>query len=206
MCPARVGLVPRPGRRDQDASCSRNSPPVSRSIDIPYRRRQGPARSDRCRDPKRLVELRRWCCLDGRSPRDLRAIVLTDAHADHAGFAERARFQIGSKVWVHKSDLAVAKGAKQAKDEGKLGSYLRYLEAWKSLFGLVAHGGATIAPVLEASSFVDGQVLELPGSPQVVHMPGLTAGMAALFREDRGARFTGDALVTRNPQTGRMGP
>jgi glyoxylase-like metal-dependent hydrolase (beta-lactamase superfamily II) len=108
----------------------------------------------------------------GRPPHDLRAIVLTHAHADHTGLAEWARSEIGSKVWVHESDLVVAKGAKQAKNEGKLGSYLGYLEARTSLFGLVAHEGATIVPVLEASSFVDGQVLELPGSPHVVHMPG----------------------------------
>ena len=40
----------------------------------------------------------------------------------------------------------------------------------------------------------------------MVHLPGRTPGMSALFLEDRGVVLTGDALVTRNPLTGRRGP
>ena len=64
----------------------------------------------------------------------------------------------------------------------------------------------SIVPIREVSSFADGEVLDVPGRPRVVHSPGHTAGSAALHLESRGVLFSGDALVTRNPMTGRVGP
>jgi glyoxylase-like metal-dependent hydrolase (beta-lactamase superfamily II) len=56
------------------------------------------------------------------------------------------------------------------------------------------------------SAFADGEVLDLPGRPRVVHAPGHTAGSAALLLTDRRVLLTGDVLATRNPLTGRAGP
>ncbi|MGA8604652.1 MAG: MBL fold metallo-hydrolase [Thermoplasmata archaeon] len=142
----------------------------------------------------------------GRTPRDLTAVLLTHAHSDHTGFAERARSEVNAAVWVHGADAPVAKGAKQGKNEARLRPYLRYAEAWRTLFGLLGHGGVNIVPILEVSSFSDGQTIEVPGRPQAVHVPGHTPGMAAVFLPQRRVLFTGDALVTRNPLTGRRGP
>ena len=142
----------------------------------------------------------------GFSPASLTAILLTHAHSDHTGFAERARSEWKTPVWVHEADRGPATTGRAGKQEAGLGRYLRYLEAWRTLFGLLAHGGARIAPVHVVSSFEDGQQLDLPGRPKVIHLPGHTPGMAALHSESLGALFTGDALVTRNPLTGRIGP
>ncbi|MGA8603669.1 MAG: MBL fold metallo-hydrolase [Thermoplasmata archaeon] len=142
----------------------------------------------------------------GRTPRDLAAILITHAHSDHTGFAERARSEVNAAVWVDGADALVAKGAKQGKNEAPLGPYLRHAEAWRTLFGLLGHGGVNIVPILEVSSFSDGQTIEVPGHPQAVHVPGHTPGMAALVLPQRRILFTGDALVTRNPLTGRRGP
>lgn len=64
-------------------------------------------------------------------------------------------------------------------------------------------------PVAQLDKFADGEVLDVPGSPRVVHAPGHTAGSCALFLEDRSLLFSGDALVTldlaRGPR-GRAGP
>ncbi|HXQ79511.1 MAG TPA: MBL fold metallo-hydrolase [Thermoplasmata archaeon] len=142
----------------------------------------------------------------GRAPGDLKAILLTHAHSDHTGFAERGRSQARGTVWIHEADVAVAKGGIQGKNEAGLSPYLRYAEAWRTLFGLLLHGGVSIVPILEVSAFSDGQVLDVPGNPKVVHMPGHTPGMAALLFEKHKALFTGDGLVTRNPLTGRRRP
>src|SRR5215472_15913652 len=40
----------------------------------------------------------------GRSVRDVRAVLLTHAHLDHAGLAERIRREAGATVWVHELD------------------------------------------------------------------------------------------------------
>jgi glyoxylase-like metal-dependent hydrolase (beta-lactamase superfamily II) len=71
---------------------------------------------------------------------------------------------------------------------------------------LVRHGGSRIVPILDLSTFEDRERLDAPGSPRVIHVPGHTPGMSAVFLEDRRTLLTGDAIVTRNPLTGRLGP
>jgi glyoxylase-like metal-dependent hydrolase (beta-lactamase superfamily II) len=34
----------------------------------------------------------------------LEAVLLTHAHSDHTGFAERARAESGARVWTHRAD------------------------------------------------------------------------------------------------------
>jgi glyoxylase-like metal-dependent hydrolase (beta-lactamase superfamily II) len=60
-------------------------------------------------------------------------------------------------------------------------------------------------PVTVLSTFDDGENLDVPGHPQVVHVPGHTAGSCALFLPDRGVLAAGDALCTHNVLTGRRG-
>jgi glyoxylase-like metal-dependent hydrolase (beta-lactamase superfamily II) len=68
-------------------------------------------------------------------------------------------------------------------------------------------GGATrTLPVVEATVFVDEEVLDLPGRPRVIHVPGHTAGHAAIIFEDRQALFVGDALATMDIESGESGP
>ena len=56
-----------------------------------------------------------WKSLDsalddlGRSRHDLRALVLTHAHFDHIGFAERARRELGLPVHVHTNDVPLTR-------------------------------------------------------------------------------------------------
>jgi hypothetical protein len=73
----------------------------------------------------------------------------------------------------------------------------------------LAKGITGTPPVAELDKLADGEVLDVPGSPRVVHAPGHTAGSCALFVEDRSILFSGDALVTldvaRGPH-GRAGP
>lgn len=47
-------------------------------------------------------------------------------------------------------------------------------------------GGTKIIPVREVSGFSDGQPLDVPGKPRVVHAPGHTDGSAAILLKDRG--------------------
>jgi glyoxylase-like metal-dependent hydrolase (beta-lactamase superfamily II) len=142
----------------------------------------------------------------GRSLADLEAVLLTHAHSDHTGFAERARTQAGTTVRIHEHDAEAARTGASGKNEAGLGRYLLRLEAYRTLFGLLRRRGLKIVPVREVSTFSDGETLEVPGSPRVVHAPGHTLGSSAILLEGRRVLVTGDALSTRNPLTGRTGP
>jgi glyoxylase-like metal-dependent hydrolase (beta-lactamase superfamily II) len=76
----------------------------------------------------------------------------------------------------------------------------------RTVLVLGMRGGTKIIPIREVSGFSDGDVLDVPGSPRVVHAPGHTGGSAAILLEDRGVLFTGDVLCTHNAFTGRVGP
>ena len=141
----------------------------------------------------------------GRRLDNLDAVVLTHAHPDHVGFAERARREGPTSVWVHEDDAAVAQGAKLGKGDASLAKYLARTEFYRTFVSLSRGKATKIIPVVEVSTFADDEVLDVPGKPRAVHIPGHTPGNAVLFLESRRALLTGDTLVTRNPLTGRIG-
>jgi glyoxylase-like metal-dependent hydrolase (beta-lactamase superfamily II) len=142
----------------------------------------------------------------GRRLDDLDAVVLTHAHPDHVGFAERARREGPASVWVHNDDAAVAQGAKPGKNDAALARYVARTEFYRTFISLSRRKGAKIIPVVEVSSFADNDVLDVPGKPRAVHTPGHTPGNAALHFADQDTLISGDTLITHNPLTGRTGP
>jgi glyoxylase-like metal-dependent hydrolase (beta-lactamase superfamily II) len=136
----------------------------------------------------------------------LDAVLLTHAHADHTGFAERARTTGSATVWVHRDDEGTARTGDVGPRDGKVWSYLLKPEFYRTAVSLARRGGAKVVPIVQVSTFGDGDVVDVPGTPRVVHAPGHTAGSCALFFEGRRTLLSGDVVVTRNPLTGRVGP
>jgi glyoxylase-like metal-dependent hydrolase (beta-lactamase superfamily II) len=154
--------------------------------------------------PGHWRELDKELMLLGRSLDDVRGIVLTHGDTDHIGFAERLRAQNGVSVHVHELDAARARGEIKKPNAGwgpiKVRPLLGFL--WYS----ARHGGLRIPPVREVVTFTDGAVLELPGSPRIIHIPGHTPGSAAVHVAAADALFVGDAMTTGNVLTGELGP
>ena len=139
----------------------------------------------------------------GRSLADIRGVVLTHGDTDHIGFAERLRRDHGVPVFVHGADAARARGEikpKPAWGRVKLGPVTRFL--WYAS----RKGGLRTTYLTEVTTVDDGQVLDLPGRPRVVGMPGHSPGSIAVHSAVADAVFVGDALTTRHVLTGRPGP
>jgi len=112
----------------------------------------------------------------------------------------------GPRAYGSKDDAAVAQGAKLGKSEAGLARYLARTEFYRTMISLSRRKGTKIIPVVEVSTFADNEVLDVPGKPRAVHIPGHTPGNAVLHFEDRLAVISGDTLITHNPLTGRTGP
>ncbi len=138
----------------------------------------------------------------GRSLEDVRAVVLTHAHIDHIGFAERIRTERGVPIRVHELDALRAKG--QVPGPKSLGRF-KLAPLLGFLVFAIRNGMLRVPPILDVATFGDGATLDVPGAPRVIHVPGHTEGSAALHFAKHDAICVGDALVTRNVITGANG-
>ncbi|HEV7302521.1 MAG TPA: MBL fold metallo-hydrolase [Tepidisphaeraceae bacterium] len=142
----------------------------------------------------------------GRSLSDIKAIVLTHAHFDHVGFAERARTKLGIPVYAHEEERPITKHPLSYEHEKS-----RLYYAWRpacsaAMASFVWWGMLSSEPIKSINAYKDGDTLSVPGRPQVVFSPGHTIGHSALFLSDRNVLFAGDAFVLLDPYTGRTGP
>ena len=139
----------------------------------------------------------------GRSLDDVRGVVLTHGDTDHLGFAERLRVERGVPVHVHVADASRARGEEKA--HASFGSWRPGATA--RFFAYAAtHGGFRTRYVREVREVADGDVLDLPGSPRIVGLPGHSPGSVAVHFPALDAVLVGDALTTRDVLTGRTGP
>jgi glyoxylase-like metal-dependent hydrolase (beta-lactamase superfamily II) len=143
----------------------------------------------------------------GRSTDDLRALVLTHAHFDHVGFAERARAELGLPVYVHENDVPLTQHPWRYDRERPRALYFAtQVQALPNVARFVRDRAFWPTPVKEVVRFGDAGTLPVPGAPRIIPTPGHTHGHCSLHFPDRDAVIVGDALVTLDPYTNRKGP
>lgn len=140
----------------------------------------------------------------GKSLDDVRALVLTHGDSDHIGFAAQLYREKGIAAYLHPADDSRArlevKKPRSSWGPVKAGPLAGFL--WYS----AREGGLRARPVGELRPAEDGQVLDVPGSPRIIHVPGHTPGSVAVHVPAADALFLGDTMTTRNVLTGATGP
>ncbi|MEU1199930.1 MBL fold metallo-hydrolase [Streptomyces sp. NPDC005813] len=143
----------------------------------------------------------------GLAPDAVTAILVTHAHNDHIGSAERLRLTHGVPVVMHHEEVPHAR--RDYLDQVSVAQVLA--QAWRpgvvpwAVHALRA-GGTAHVPVRVAQTFPDTGPLDLPGAPVPIHTPGHTEGHCAYHLPGSGILVTGDALVTAHPTSRLSGP
>lgn len=157
--------------------------------------------------PRSWASLHEALARIGRAAADIRALVLTHAHFDHVGFAERARTELGIPVYVHDNDVPLTRHPWRYDHERPRAPYFATQVRALPIVAQFLRDHAFWPPAIkDVKRYHDGETLPVPGAPRVLATPGHTLGHCSLHFPDRDAVIAGDALVTLDPYTNRKGP
>jgi glyoxylase-like metal-dependent hydrolase (beta-lactamase superfamily II) len=112
---------------------------------------------------------------------DVRRLICTHGHPDHAGSA-RAIADRGIEVFIHPADAENL--------EVGLGDVVRHPTRGRIF-------AAMTPPLVTFHPLSDGDVLPVMGGLRVIHTPGHTPGSVCLFAPRDGVLFVGDTLQRR---------
>lgn len=136
----------------------------------------------------------------GLDTSDVVACILTHAHPDHIGFAQRLREEHEVPLWIHEAGIQRAR----AGGDPPMGGMIRNLwrpAVFRYFIEVVRSNGTSIPPVTSVETFTDDEKLAVPGRPRVIHLPGHTEDQVAFHLPDRDVLLSGDALATVNFET-----
>ena len=116
----------------------------------------------------------------GRAPQDIKNILVTHLHADHAGSLKALKERTGAPAWMHPEDAQmVRKGETQRPLDPRPGIIRKFIS------GVAQRRGSGIEPAEVEHELSDGQSLDFAGGAHVIHTPGHAAGQVALLLNDQ---------------------
>lgn len=122
----------------------------------------------------------------GRSPSEIKHIVITHYHLDHVGGLPEIQEYVSARTGVHLAE------APHVESDGPLPNPFQHPLLAKICEPYLRRndpGAARVDVILD-----DGDELPVLGGMRVVHAPGHTAGSISLFFPNRGVLLVGDAM------------
>jgi glyoxylase-like metal-dependent hydrolase (beta-lactamase superfamily II) len=130
----------------------------------------------------------------GRRPEEIRDILVTHCHPDHAGGLAEVKQATGAEAWMHPADAELV----------RVGTAFR---PWKTAPGLrnrifarlvIQRSPNSFEPVVVEREALPGETIGVAGGIATLGTPGHTAGhLAFLWPGDAGVLFVGDAANHR---------
>ena len=156
--------------------------------------------------PEALRSLRSGLRELGADMGDIRRIILTHGHSDHAGLAGAAAAEARASVFVHRLDegrLCVWSEEVQKKTGEGFRDLFEKAGVPEKIAGRVIEAllhrfRKNFSPVSDMELLKGGEVFSFDlFELRVVHTPGHTAGSICLFDDSSGLLFSGDSLLEK---------
>jgi glyoxylase-like metal-dependent hydrolase (beta-lactamase superfamily II) len=130
----------------------------------------------------------------GRTPADVRHIILTHCHPDHIGSAAALKRETGATVWAHPLDAPRMEAGLTMREPMCPSPGLRNAILAKLLAGKVT----TVEPIKVDRLIEDGDSPSFAPDLTAIHMPGHCFGqLAFLWARHGGVLFPADACINR---------
>jgi len=125
----------------------------------------------------------------GRKPSEIKHVIVTHCHPDHAGGLAAIKRLTTAPVYMHAADAAMVRQGDGKRPLTPAPGLLRYL-----LFNLfVARRSGAIEACPIDYEVGDGVELPIAGGLKAIHVPGHCAGQLAFLWPRRGVLFAADA-------------
>lgn len=127
----------------------------------------------------------------GRQPADIRHILVTHCHPDHAGGLAAIKQLSNAPAYMHPTDAAMVREGKALRPMTPTPGFVAKILFW--LF--IRPAPSTIEPATIEHEVQDGDELSIAGGIKAIHVPGQSAGQLAFLWPQGGALFAADTAV-----------